>query len=109
MGANGVCAKMRYKPVHLLVLFVLLTVPILGIQPKELQDHLHSQVLDHSKGVKIDLGEGGLNELLGELVTVRLNMKGFKDVEDHETFKKYLVLMLFHGMGWAKAEKDIIS
>jgi len=83
--------------------------PILGIQPKELQDHLHSQVLDHSKGVKIDLGEGGLNELLVELVTVRLNMKGFKDVEDHETFKKYLVLMLFNGMGWATAEKDIIG
>ena len=83
--------------------------PILGIQPKELQDHRHSQVLNRWKSLGIDLGEGELTELLAELVTVRMTMKGFKDVEDHESLGQYLFLMLVNGVQWAKAEKDIIG
>lgn len=83
--------------------------PILETQSKDLQDHLFSQVLDHWKSLKVGDVEAELVELLADLVTVRLNMKGFKDFKDHETVGQYLFLMLVNGVQWAKAEKDIIG
>jgi hypothetical protein len=53
--------------------------------------------------------EGELNELLAGLVTIRINMKGFKEVEDFESLGAYLFLMLQNGVQWAKAERDIIG
>jgi len=82
--------------------------PILGIQ-STMQDDLHSQVLNKWKSLGIDLGEGELTELLADLVTVRMTLKGFKDVEDHESLGQYLFLMLVNGVQWAKAEKEIIG
>jgi len=50
MGTDGVCAKMRYKPVHLLVLFVLLTFPILGQTQLVLQGTPSSRTTSSSEG-----------------------------------------------------------
>ena len=75
----------------------------------ENRDQLHSLVEERWKSLGIGAEDGALYALLGELVTSRLSMKGFNEVEDQESVGKYLLLMLLNGVKWAEAEKDIIG
>lgn len=77
--------------------------------PNENRDRLCSQISSLWKSLEMAVAEGALGELLADLVTVRINMKGFKEVEDFESLGKYLYVMLLNGVQWAKAEKDIIG
>jgi len=77
--------------------------------PNENRANLHSQIFNLWESEEVAAVEGELNELLAGLVTIRINMKGFKEVEDFESLGAYLFLMLLNGVKWAKAEKDIIG